>query len=183
MPMDVKCRAMRQKKITKFLKGGDRRSIGRADQLVKMVHVDPSLFTELLKAMWSGDPVVRMRAADATEKITRENPGLIAAHKKELLGLAAEAKAPELCWHLAVMLPRLTLTAGERKLAITILNDYLEMKSSIVKTFALQGLADMAKGDPKLREILTDILRQATRTGTPAMKSRSRRLLLQLENY
>jgi hypothetical protein len=169
-------------KLTKLLEGGDRRSIARAEEVVKMVHANPGLFPELLEAMWSPDPIVQMRAADATEKITRANPALAVPHKKELLGLAAEAREPGLCWHLAATLPRLTLRGGERSRAIALLHDYLEMKSSIVKTCALQALAEMAWEDPKLRAKVTDILRQATRTGTAAMKARSRRLLLQIEN-
>jgi hypothetical protein len=54
---------------------------------------------------------------------------------------------------------------------------YLEDRSSIVKTFALQGLADLAQDDPSIRPGVIEILRQATRTGTAAMKARGRKLL------
>jgi hypothetical protein len=86
-----------------------------------------------------------MRAADATEKVAREIPDLLRPYKKELLGLMAEAKEPELRWHLAVMVPRLPLNSKERQLATSVLSSYLEDRSSIVKTFALQGLADLTE--------------------------------------
>ena len=83
-----------------------------------------------------------MRAADAAEKVTRKNPALLTPYKKELLGLMTETTRQELRWHLAVMVPRVPLNATERQLAISALNTYLEDRSSIVKTFALQGRAD-----------------------------------------
>jgi hypothetical protein len=122
-----------------------------------------------------------MRAADAAEKVTRERPELLTPFKKELLGLMTEATEQELRWHLAAMVPRLPLNAAERQLAISSLNGYLEDRSSIVKTFALQGLADLARGDPAIQPTVVEILRDATRNGTPAMKARSRKLLLRLE--
>jgi len=122
-----------------------------------------------------------MRAADATEKVTRKNRELLLPYKKELLGLMAGTTEQELRWHLAVMVPRLLLNTKERYLATSLLTSYLEDRSSIVKTFALQGLADLAQDDPSIRPRVTEILREATRNGTPAMKARSRKLLLHLE--
>ena len=170
--------------ILKLLEGGDRRSIGRADEVAALVSKDPGLFPELIAGLWSEDPVVRMRAADATEKFTRENPEFLQPYKQELLGLMAETKEQELRWHLAAMVPRLTLSARERQLAVSLMNGYLEDRSSIVKTSALQGLADLAMltvDDASLRPKVIELLRESTRNGTPAMKARSRKLLLQLE--
>jgi hypothetical protein len=172
---------MPQKNILLLLRGGDRRMIGRSDQVVAIVAKDPRLFPELIAGLWSPDPLVRMRAADAAEKVTRKNHCLLTPYKKELLGLMTEATEQELRWHLAVMVPRLPLNAAERQLALFSLNRYLEDRSSIVKTFALQGLADFALSDPNIRPRVVETLREATRNGTSAMKARSRKLLLQLE--
>jgi hypothetical protein len=171
---------MPRRDILLLLKGGDRRTIGRSDQVVAIVAKDPRLFPKLIAGLWSPDPLVRMRAADAAEKVTRKNPGFLTPYKKELLGLMAEAAEQELRWHLAVMIPRLPLNAEERQLALFSLNSYLEDRSSIVKTFALQGLADFALSDPSIRPMVVEVLREATRNGTSAMKARSRKLLLQL---
>jgi hypothetical protein len=123
-----------------------------------------------------------MRAADAAEKVTRSNRKLLGPYKKELLGLMADAKEQELRWHLAVMVPHLPLHPKERKLAASLLGGYLDDRSSIVKTFALQGLADLAQDDASIRPQVIEALREAIRSGTPAMKARSRKLLLRLEH-
>jgi alpha-beta hydrolase superfamily lysophospholipase len=172
---------MLRKDILALLEGGDRRTIGRSDQVAAIVSNDPELFPELISGLWSADPLVRMRAADATEKVTRKQRELLQPHKKELLGLMTEAQEQELRWHLAVMVPWLLLNAKEEQVAISSLNSYLEDRSSIVKTFALQGLADLAQDDPSIRPRGIEILREATRNGTPAMKARSRKLLSHLE--
>jgi hypothetical protein len=172
---------MPRKDILSLLQGGDRRSIGRSDQVAAVVRKNPGLFPRLMAGIWSEDPLVRMRAADAAEKVTRKNRELLRPYKKELLGLMTEATEQELRWHLAVMVPRLPLSAKERQLAAASLNHYLEDRSSIVKTFALQGLADLAQVDPSIRPGVIDILRKSARNGTPAMKARSRKLLFHLE--
>ncbi len=172
---------MARKNILPLPEGGDRRSIGRSDQVAAIVSANPRLFPELIAGLWSENPLVRMRAADAAEKVTRKHRELLQPYKMELLGLMTEAQEQELRWHLAVMVPRLPLNAKERQTTIAALNNYLEDRSSIVKTFALQGLADLAQHEPNIRPRVIEILREAIRKGTAAMKARSRKLLVQLE--
>jgi hypothetical protein len=171
---------MPRKSILTLLTGGDRRTIGRADRVAEMVCKDSRLFAELMAGLWSEDALVRMRAADAAEKVTRKNRELLQPYKKELLGLMSEAEEQELRWHLAVMVPRLLLSGKERRRAASSLNKYLEDRSSIVKTFALQGLTDLAQDDDGVRAEVVEILREAVRSGTAAMKARSRKRLVQL---
>jgi hypothetical protein len=167
--------------ILALLAGADRRSIGRSDAVAAMVARDPKLFPRLMAGLWSADRLVRMRAADAAEKVTRRSPALLRPFKRELLGLLAESPEPEVRWHLAAMVPRLPLSAKECARAAACFELYLADRSSIVRTFALQGLADLAQQDSSLRVPVIELLRQAVRGGTPAMKARSRRLLAQLE--
>jgi hypothetical protein len=173
---------MRRQSIAAMLKGGDRRSIGKANQIAKLISSDPQRFAELLECLWDEDPIARMRAADAAEKVTVTRPELLNPHKREMLGLLAEAEQIELRWHLALMVPRLALSGPERERAAAALQRYLEDRSSIVKTFALQGLADLARQDLRLREPVRRTLEESLRTGTAAMKARARKLLKELQN-
>ncbi len=166
--------------VAPLLAGGDRRGIGRADEVAEMVLENTKLFPGLIRGMWHKDALVRMRAADAAEKVTRTNRGLLRPHKRALLGLLNQATEQELRWHLAVMIPRLVLNDEERQLVMSVLQSYLEDRSSIVKTFALQGLADLAREDPRIRPGVIELLLDATRNGTAAMKARSRKLLVDL---
>jgi hypothetical protein len=168
---------MPRQKIAASLEGVDRRSIGRANEVAQMVLREPRRFRELIRCLWHENPVVRSRASDAAEKVSAQKPRLLDRHKPELLGLLAEAEQIELRWHLAAMVPRLPLTVRERHRAAAALHRYLNDRSSIVKTFALQGLADLARNDPGLRPRVKQLLEDAVQSGTPAMRARARKLL------
>lgn len=169
------------KDILGMLRGGDRRSIGHVDRVAEIVADNKSLFPRLIAEMWNEDDLVKMRAADAAEKVSREQPQLMQSFKTELLGLMGETEQQEVRWHLAAMIPRLELDADERQFAVARLKEYLEDRSSIVKTFALEGLWELSRADSKARTEAIELLREATRTGTAAMKARSRKILAKTE--
>ena len=160
-----------------MLEGKDRRSIGRADEVARLVLREPRRFRELFTCLWDENPVLRMRAADAAEKVSAKKPRLLDRHKAGLLGLLAETGQIELRWHLALMVPRLRLSATERQRAAAALQRYLDDRSSIVRTFALQGLAELARNDLALLSKVKQLLEAALQSGTPAMKARARKLL------
>ncbi len=69
------------------------------------------------------------------------------------------------------------MTRPETDEAIDILMFYLRDGSSIVKTFAMQALADLGMRDSALLTEVTPIIERLTQAGTPAMKARGRKLL------
>ena len=171
---------MAQITLSSILQGGDRRSLGQANHVVTLVLGQPRRFPELLECLWCDDPLVRMRAADAAEKISAQRAELLHPFKAELLGLAGETSQQELRWHLALMIPRLPLVPAERKRVVALLKEFLTDRSSIVKTCALQGLVEMARGNREIRREAIGIVEEASRMGTPAMKARARKLLPKL---
>jgi hypothetical protein len=131
--------------------------------------------------MWSDDPLVSMRAADAVEKISISRPDFLRPFWAELLGLAEETSQQELRWHLALIMPRLQLATSSRKRAVETLRRYLDDKSSIVKTCAIQALTELSFGNPAMEKEMVEMLEHFRLTGTAAMKARSRKLLQQLQ--
>jgi hypothetical protein len=164
------------------LAGHDRRSIGRVNEVVEDVLHDPTLFEVVFNGMLSHDPVIRMRCADAVEKITVQHPGYVQPFKTKLIHQVARSGQQEVRWHVAQMVPRLDLNAEERELVVAILLDYLSDRSKIVKTFSMQALADLAGEDAHLRERLIPLFKELTETGSPAVKSRGRKLLTKLRS-
>lgn len=169
-PVDIVC----------ALKGGDRRSIGRSNRVVALVRRTPTLFPALMDCMHHEDELVRRRAADVVEKLTVKNPQWLQPFRIQLIKLAAAAEQPELRWHLAQVLPRLELSRRDCMIVAGVLRRYLRDQSRIVKTCAMQGLADLTKQDPTLRNSIRPLLSSLARTGSAAMKSRGRKLLAQL---
>jgi len=171
------------RKVIERLRGGDRRSIGEAGRVAALASHDKKTFRKLVKALWDEDPLIRMRAADAIEKASAQNKNkdLLQPFKRELLGLLAEATQQELRWHLAQMIPRLELTRQERSRAAEALRVYLDDRSSIVKTWALNALAELVMQDDSLGPEVIELLRHAVRSGTPAMRARAKHLLRRLD--
>jgi hypothetical protein len=173
---------MRQSETVRaMLSGGDRRSIGRVAEVVDLVEAYPHELPSLVLCLWDVDARVSMRAADALEKLSRTKPSLLQPNKGQFLGLLAETTKQEVRWHLAVMIPRLQLTDSDCRRVTKILQFYLEDQSSIVKTSAMQGLADLSKQFAWLRPTVIDLVRSLSRTGTPAMRARGRKLLQELQ--
>jgi HEAT repeat protein len=163
--------------LVRCLQGGDRRSLGRSAAAVRDMVADPALVGGLIGGLDDPDPFVRMRAADALERATRAHPARLAPFKTRLLRLARSSVQHEVRWHLAQILPRLPLTRRERALAVTMLHGYLRDRSSIVRTCALQALAELAAADPALRPAARATIEAAMFDGTPAMRARGRKLL------
>ncbi len=163
--------------LLKQLAGTDRRSIGRSNQVVKQVLANPRLFRVLFAGMLDPDPILRMRCADAVAKITAKRPGLLQPYKKQLIQRVAKIEQQEVRWHVAQLFSRLDLTPKERRAVMVILSVYLRDESSIVKTFSMQALANIAGQDVALRPGIVKRLERLTRSGTPAMRARGRKLV------
>ena len=160
--------------------GTDRRSIGRSDEVVAEVLADPTLFGAVFEGMLAADPVLRMRAADAVEKITAQHPEYLRPYKTKLFRQVARIDQSEVRWHVAQMVSRLDLSRAERRRVVDLLTEYLQDESKIVRTFSMQALADIAERDADLRPSILMQLQELTRTGSPAMQSRGRKLLARL---
>jgi len=158
---------------------------GRVPEIAEWIGELPRRIPRLIELLWDDDPGVASRAADVLERISRwASPALMRAileFKEPLIGLLAETSLPKVRWNLALTLPRLTLTVPECRRMAETLNGLLDDKSSIVKTAALHALADLTRQDGSLRPGVEDLLRMAERSGTPAMRARSRILLKAME--
>lgn len=166
--------------LLRKLTGGDRRSIGRAGEVVSEVLKTPRLFGVLFDGMLSDDPLIRMRAADAAEKITLQRPDLLQPHCRVLIRKVAAIPQQEVRWHVALMLPRLKLSARERAAAVDILVGYLGDDSRIVRVCGMQGLAELAEREAPLLPPVKAQLENLAKTGSPAVRSRAAKLLNRL---
>ncbi len=166
-----------------MLSGGDPRSLGRAEDAVAQVLERPERFDRLFECVLAPDEIVRMRAADALEKVLRSRPELALPYRERLLAEIASIPQPSVQWHLAQILARVELTAEQRTRAIALLwrnlDDYDDW---IVVNLTLEALAHFAREDPALRAQLIPILRRARGSDWRSIAKRATRLLAQLED-
>lgn len=154
---------------------------GRAFDAAVMVLEEPRLGRQLIECLWDEDEAVAGRAADALETVVGEHPQLTQPWKEELLGLLVESRGLKLRWHLVLIVTKLKLTRQECRRAAEVFTGWLDDRSSIVKTCAMQGLAELTLQDPSMKDEVLDLIRELARSGTPAMQARGRHLLKAME--
>jgi hypothetical protein len=121
-----------------------------------------------------------MRSADVIEKFTLRHPEYLQPYKDKLLYEIAGIDQKEVRWHLCQIIPRLKLSENEINYAFILCKKYLHDKSSLVKTFAMQALFDLAQLNKNILPEVKIIINSCLKNGTPAMKSRARKLIHQL---
>lgn len=160
-----------------LLSGGDLRSIGESDKVVAMVLKNQSLFGDLFKCLYSSDSVVRMRAADAIEKITKRHPELLQQYKVNLVDDISRINQKEIQWHFAELITRVNLTASDLSHVIKILEENIEAsKSNIVRTFSIQAIYDLSLKHKYLIDTIKLILDKYKDDESPAVKARVNKL-------
>ena len=167
--------------IEKLLSIGNLRTTGKSGEVVKLVLSNPKLFEDVVNAILTDNPGIRMRASDAAEKITQIHPEWLHPYKKLFLEKITKINQQEVRWHTAQMLPRFKLTKAERESVFDLLLTYLEDRSRIVKTSTMQALADIAMQDSAYLNKVQRLLSSLIQEGSPAMKARGKKLLLALE--
>ena len=168
--------------ILEKLKGGDLRSIGQANEVAKEVEKNPSLFKALFNGLFHDDPVVRMRSADAIEKVTQHRPELLATYTSNVISLLASATQQEVCWHLAQIAPRLSYNARQEKEILVALKRYLNHRSKSVRVSALDSLTLLAEKNSSLLDEITSLVHHHVTNGSPAVQSRGKKLLKRLDS-
>jgi hypothetical protein len=172
---------LKKESIRQMLMPGRPLDIGRVWEVVELIEGRPGRLAQLVECLWDDDAGVSSRAADVLERVTRDRPHQAQRWKDELLGLMAETTEKKVRWNLALVVPRLKLTVDESRRAAEAMQSYLSDTSSIVKTSALHGMTDLTRQDPESLPEVLELLRLAGRSGTPAMRARSRILLKALE--
>ena len=169
--------------IYDLLKGHDLRSIGKSNEVVKLVTSDTVLFDEVFNGIFHEDKVIRARCADAVEKVAKKYPGYIQKKKKVILTNLSNFKQKEVLWHIAMMLGYMKLTPKEVATASEYLFSWLNReKSIIVKVMCMQTLADYALQNRKMLKSVSDEIREQMISGAPAInKARGKNLLKILE--
>ena len=166
------------KSILEKLKGGDLRSVGKANEVLKSVLKNPILFKKIFQGISDTDPLIKMRAADVAEKISRQHPEYLQPFKTQLINDVVKITQQEVRWHAAQMFSYLSLTPKERSRVAKVLFSWLEKeKSNIVKVMALQTLTDFAKQDNNIKSKVMPLLHKLFLSGSPSLKNRSKRLL------
>jgi len=167
--------------ILKKLRGGDLRSIGQANEVARAVEDNPALFETIFSGLTDDDPIVRMRSADAIEKVTQNKPDLLSGYTSKVIAMLTTSNQQEVCWHMAQISPRLKYTPKEELEIVESLKECLRHNSKIVQVSAMESLATIAERNKSILTEVVELIEVQLKTGSPAVQSRGRKLLHRLE--
>lgn len=106
--------------------GGKANSLGRVNDVIALVLDDKKLLDELYGCMRHENPWVRMRGADAFEKICRIHPDWISPYIPSIQQeLSGDDQQASIKWHIAEIYSQVTLKEAERVFAINWLSEQL----------------------------------------------------------
>jgi hypothetical protein len=166
-----------------MLKGGHPNSLGRTEDVVRIVVADRARLEELFAAMGDSDDVVRMRVGDALEKVCRERPSWFVAHVDRLLGDLGQIEQPSVQWHVAQMLQHLRsdLSGDQARRATELLQRNLTRSTDwIVLNVTMDVLTDWARHDAPLAGWLTSELERLRQDERKSVSKRASKRLAEL---
>ena len=163
--------------FTTILLGKDRRSLGRSQEVIDLVQNQES-FDVLFGLLLHHERTLVMRAADAIEKITTVHKEFLAPHKLQLLSLLKSALDRELKWHIALLVPRLTLNSEELKNVWAILTYWAQNpnESKIARVNSLQGLFELSNEYPPLKPNFEKTVALLEHVPIPSIQARIKKI-------
>ncbi len=122
-----------------------------------------------------GDKVTAERAARGLKKVSERDRAALYGLRRELLRAALAAKDIRVQWNLTIVIGRLPLKGRDKALAVELMFERLS-GGSLNRTFALQGLVDLAEGDPALLARVRPLVLESCESDVPAVRARALRL-------
>jgi hypothetical protein len=168
--------------IKAILIGGNPRSLGRTEGVVKLVLGNKARLDELYGCLLEDDEIIRMRASDALEKVSRQQPTWLQAYVPRLLTEVASIDQASVQWHLAQILGEIELTPQQRAAACLLLKCNLaEKKDWIVVNYSMETLAEWSQDDGQLRTEVLVILKGLLSDPHKSIVVRAHKLIAALE--
>lgn len=121
---------MKEKFVDMLAVGGKANSLGRVNDVIEIVLHDKKRIQELYECMFDDDAWVRMRAADALEKVCRVHPEWLLPYIDKFSQDLADSTQPSIQWHLAQIYEQVELTDAQKQTAITWLKKILSSKDA-----------------------------------------------------
>lgn len=105
--------------------GGKTNSLGRSNEVIDAVLRDQTQLKQLYACVYDDNAWVRMRAADALEKVCREHPDWLLPYIDRSIAELNPVSQPSVLWHLAQIYRQVDLTASQKQKVIVWLQKLL----------------------------------------------------------
>jgi hypothetical protein len=166
--------------IRRLLTGGDRRSIADSKQVRRIVENDPSLVTELAALTKDDNWLVVQRALDLLEKLAHQHRDWVEPHKWIFIGPLAGSDKWEIRLQIVRALPLFQWTPAQLRRVEDILLENVSFPQTFVRAWALDGLATLAKGQPRIKRVVERHLESFEGSSSKALQARARHIRMRL---
>lgn len=163
--------------------GGKANSLGRVNDVIELVLGDQTRLEELYNCLFNEDAWIRMRAADALEKICRQHPDWLLPYIDRFSKELTSSSQASIQWHLAQIYREVNLTAQQKRFAISWLTNLLSTKEVdwIVAANAMDTLAQFAKDGALPAANLISLLKVQQQHKSNAVIKRANKLLAEFQ--
>lgn len=170
---------MREKFEDMLAEDGHKNSLGRVNDVIDQVLADSSRLEELYNTMFGQDAWVRMRAADAFEKVCREHPEWIVPYIDRIQNELSTCSQPSIQWHIAEIYCQVELDKGQKAHAIKWLKNLLSSVDVdwIVAANSMKALAYFAAHGEVTKTALRTSLKNQLSHKSNAVVKRAKKLL------
>ena len=166
--------------IEKWLAEGDLTNDGRSDEVVALVKDIPAVFEDVFDCLKSPNLVVRGHAADALEKIGRDQPELFLPFIDQILTTIENATLPMVQWHLAMLLGHLAVYPEYHQRFADALIPLVAHGQSFTQSWAITSLTILARLSPELQPEAMQAISDCRGGGSAALRKRAEKALATL---
>lgn len=162
--------------------GGKSNSLGKVKEVIEIILEDKSRLSELYDCLFDNDAWVRMRAADALEKVCREHPEWLLIYMDKFTNELAESTQASIQWHLAQIYAQVSLTNKQRRFAIKWLKQLISTIEVdwIVAANAINTLALFTRNGSVSAAEMIPLLKIQQKHKSNAVVKRANKLLSEL---
>ena len=162
--------------------GGHANSLGKVPEVIKIVLSDSQHMSELYDCLFNPDAWVRMRAADALEKVCRVHPDWLVPYIDKLAADFGTSTQASIQWHMAQIYQQVKLTPKQKDVAIDWLKNLLDTTDVdwIVAANAMTTLAQFTQDDAFPVVTMQKILKTQQHHKSNAVVRRATKLLAEL---
>jgi hypothetical protein len=162
--------------------GGKSNSLGRVNEIIEFVFNDKSRLDELYDCLFDEDAWIRMRAADALEKICRVHPDWLLPYVDRFSADLTSSSQPSIQWHLAQIYNQVDLTDGQKRFAIGWLKQLLSTPEVdwIVAANAMATLVQFTRDGSFSAAEMVSLLKIQQQHKSNAIIKRANKLLTEL---
>lgn len=170
--------------IAMLAEDGKKNSLGRVNEVIETVLAEPSRLEELYMAMFADDAWVRMRAADAFEKVCRFQPDWIQSYVDRIQTELDTSQQASIQWHIAQIYCEVELNDRQKQHAVQWLADILNTDKIdwIVAANSMKALAYFHDKNEIATEVFAKLLHTQAKHSSQTIRKKASVFLASLSH-